>query len=68
LISIFYPGDDPEISTYTSCIFGASDAALLDVVLAMDKPFSCPLQWRLQSKRCYDSKDPLYKFEFGLSY
>jgi beta-glucosidase len=57
--------------------FGASDAAVLDVIFGKDKPGGhLPIELpssmaavRAQKEDVpYDSKDPLYKFGYGLSY
>jgi beta-glucosidase len=57
--------------------FGASDAAVLDVIFGKDKPGGhLPIEMpssmdavRAQKEDLpYDSKNPLYKFGFGLSY
>jgi beta-glucosidase len=57
--------------------FGASDAALLDVIFGKHKPgghlpFELPSSMEAVKAQKedvpYDSKDPLYKFGFGLSY
>jgi beta-glucosidase len=57
--------------------FGASDAAVLDVIFGKDKPGGhLPIEMpssmdavRAQKEDLpYDSKSPLYKFGFGLSY
>jgi len=70
----------PEISQYSKALianFGANDAALLDVVFGKYKPCGhLPIELpssmdavRNQKEDVpYDSKDPLYKFGFGLSY
>ena len=57
--------------------FGASDAAVLDVIFSKYKPgghLPIELPSLMETVRNqkedvpYDSKDPLYKFGFGLSY
>jgi beta-glucosidase len=57
--------------------FGASDGAVLDVIFVKYKPgvhLPIELQTSMEAVRNqkedvpYDSKDPLYKFGFGLSY
>ncbi len=70
----------PEISANSKALFanfGASDAALLDVIFGKSRPqgklpFELPSSMeavRHQKEDLpYDSKDPLYKFGFGLSY
>jgi beta-glucosidase len=74
------PAVIPEISAKSKGLladFGASDAAVLDVVFGKAKPgghlpFELPSS--MQAVRAqkedlpHDSKDPLYKFGFGLSY
>lgn len=74
------PAVIPEISANVKGLlanFGASDAAVLDVVFGKAKPggklpFELPSSMeavRTQKEDIpYDSKDPLYKFGFGLSY
>lgn len=74
------PAVIPEISQHALALlanFGASDAALLDVVFGLSKPegrlpFELPSSMdavRLQKEDLpYDSKDPLYPFGFGLFY
>ncbi len=74
------PSVIPEISMAAKGLFanyGASDAALLDVVFGKAKPqgklpFELPSSMeavRNQKEDVpYDSKDPLYKFGFGLRY
>ncbi len=74
------PAVIPEISQHAKALmvnFGASDAALLDVIFGNAKPegklpFELPSSMeavRNQKEDVpYDSKDPLYKFGFGLSY
>jgi beta-glucosidase len=74
------PSVIPEISQYAKGLlinYGASDAALLDVIFGNAKPMG-KLPFELPSSMeavrnqkedvPYDSKDPLYKFGFGLSY
>jgi beta-glucosidase len=74
------PAVIPEISAKAKGLladFGASDAAVLDVIFGKDKPGGhLPIELpssmaavRAQKEDMpYDSKDPLYKFGFGLSY
>ena len=74
------PAVIPEISTKAKALladYGASDAAVLDVIFGKYKPgghlpFELPSSMdavRNQKEDVpYDSKDPLYKFGFGLSY
>ena len=74
------PAVIPEISAKAKGLladFGASDAAVLDVIFGKDKPGGhLPIELpssmaavRAQKEDVpYDSKDPLYKFGFGLSY
>jgi beta-glucosidase len=74
------PSVIPEISEHAKGLFvnfGASDAALLDVVFGKTKPmgklpFELPSSMEAVRKQKedmpYDSKSPLYKFGFGLSY
>lgn len=74
------PAVIPEISAKAKGLlanFGASDEALLDIVFGKAKPgghlpFELPSSMeavRNQKEDVpYDSKDPLYKFGFGLSY
>ena len=74
------PAVFPEINALAKGVFGnygASDAALLDVIFGMAKPegklpFELPSSMeavRNQKEDLpYDSKDPLYHFGFGLSY
>ena len=74
------PAVIPEISQHALALlanFGASDAALLDVVFGLSKPegrlpFELPSSMdavRVQKEDLpYDSKDPLYPFGFGLFY
>ena len=70
----------PEISQNAKALianFGSSDAALLDVVfgkykpgghLPIELPSSMDAVRNQKEDVPYDSKDPLYKFGFGLSY
>jgi len=70
----------PEISAKAKALladFGASDAAVLDVIFGKDKPGGhLPIELpssmaavRAQKEDLpYDSKAPLYKFGYGLSY
>jgi beta-glucosidase len=74
------PAVIPEISAKAKALladFGASDAAVLDVVFGAYKPggrLPVELPSSMEAVRNqkedlpYDSKDPLYKFGFGLSY
>jgi beta-glucosidase len=74
------PAVIPEISANAKGLFadfGASDAAVLDVIFGKDKPGGhLPIEMpssmdavRAQKEDVpYDSKVPLYKFGFGLSY
>lgn len=74
------PAVIPEISAKAKGLladFGASDAAVMDVIFGKDKPMGhLPIELpssmaavRAQKEDVpYDSKDPLYKFGFGLSY
>jgi len=74
------PAVIPEISAKAKALladFGASDAAVLDVIFGKAKPggklpFELPSSMeavRNQKEDLpYDSKDPLYKFGFGLKY
>jgi beta-glucosidase len=74
------PAVIPEISAKAKGLlgdFGASDAALLDVIFGKAKPgghlpFELPSSMdavrRQKEDVPYDSKNPLYKFGYGLSY
>src|SRR6185312_14855774 len=74
------PAVIPEISAKAKGLladFGASDAAVLDVIFGKDKPLGrlpIELPSSMEAVRAqkedvpYDSKHPLYKFGFGLSY
>ena len=74
------PAVIPEISAHSTALFGnfgASDAALLDVVFGLAKPegrlpFELPSSMEAVNAQLtdvpYDSKDPLYEFGFGLRY
>jgi beta-glucosidase len=74
------PAVIPEISAKAKGLFadfGASDAAVLDVIFGKDKPGGhLPIEMpssmdavRAQKEDVpYDSKAPLYKFGFGLTY
>ncbi len=74
------PAVIPEISAKAKGLladFGASDAAVLDVIFGKFKPgghLPIELPSSMEAVRAqkedvpYDSKDPLYKFGFGLSY
>jgi len=79
-INLDRPAVIPEINTSVKALladFGASDAAVLDVIFGKAKPgghlpFELPSSMAAvrsqQEDMPYDSKDPLYKFGFGLSY
>lgn len=79
-INLDRPAVIPEISAEAKGLladFGASDAAVLDVIFGKAKPqgklpFELPSSMeavRSQKEDLpYDSKNPLYKFGFGLSY
>ena len=74
------PAVFPEINAAAKSVladFGASDAAVLDVIFGKAKPegklpFELPSSMEAVRKQKedvpYDSGDPLYKFGFGLSY
>ncbi len=74
------PAVIPEISAAAKGLladFGASDAAVLDVIfgkfrpgghLPVEMPSSMEAVRNQKEDVPYDSKDPLYKFGFGLSY
>ncbi len=74
------PAVIPEISAKAKGLFadfGASDAAVLDVIfgkykpgghLPIELPSSMEAVRNQKEDMPYDSKDPLYKFGFGLSY
>ncbi len=74
------PAVIPEISAKAKGLladFGASDAAVLDVVfgkykpgghLPIEMPSSMEAVRNQKTDVPYDSKDPLYKFGYGLSY
>lgn len=74
------PAVIPEISTAAKGLladFGASDAAVLDVIFGKAKPggklpFELPSSmqavYNQKEDLPHDSKDPLYAFGFGLSY
>lgn len=74
------PAVIPEISANAKALvanYGASDAALLDVIFGKAKPgghlpFELPSSMEAVKKQKedvpYDSENPLYKFGFGLSY
>jgi beta-glucosidase len=74
------PAVIPEISAKAKGLladFGASDAAVLDVIfgryrpgghLPMELPSSMEAVRAQKEDVPYDSKNPLYKFGFGLSY
>ena len=79
-INLDRPAVIPEISAAAKGLFGdfgASDAAVLDVIFGKAKPggklpFELPSSMEAvrnqKEDMPYDSKDPLYKFGFGLSY
>jgi beta-glucosidase len=82
-IVLFYlerPAVIPEIAEKSAGLmgnFGASDRALLDVIFGKGKPegrlpFELPSSMEAVRNQFedvpYDSKDPLFKFGFGLSY
>jgi beta-glucosidase len=74
------PAVIPEINAKAKALlanFGASDAAVLDVIFGKSKPggrLPIELPSSMEAVRAqkedvpYDSKDPLYKFGFGLTY
>ena len=74
------PAVIPEISAYAQALlanYGASDAAVLDVIFGKalpggKLPFELPSSMEAVREQLtdvpYDSKDPLYPFGFGLSY
>ena len=74
------PAVIPEIGQFSKGLFvnyGASDAALLDVIFGKAKPmgklpFELPSSMEAVRKQKedvpYDSENPLFKFGFGLSY
>jgi beta-glucosidase len=74
------PAVIPEVSARAKALladFGASDAAILDVIFGKDKPGGhLPIELPSSMKAVslqkedlpHDSKDPLYAFGFGLSY
>ncbi|MDQ6890676.1 MAG: glycoside hydrolase family 3 C-terminal domain-containing protein, partial [Bacteroidota bacterium] len=74
------PAVIPEISAKAKALladFGASDAAVLDVIFGKSKPgghLPIELPSSMEAVRNqktdvpYDSKDHLYKFGYGLSY
>ena len=74
------PAVIPEISTHAKALlanYGASDAAVLDVIFGKAQPegklpFELPSSMEAVREQLtdvpYDSKDPLYPFGFGLSY
>ncbi|GAC1439921.1 MAG: glycoside hydrolase family 3 N-terminal domain-containing protein [Sediminibacterium sp.] len=82
IVDIFLdrPAVIPEISAKAKGLladFGASDAAVLDVIFGKYKPggklpFELPSSMEAvrnqQEDMPYDSKDPLYRFGFGMSY
>lgn len=79
-IYIDRPAVIPEISAKAKGLladFGASDVAVMDVIFGKDKPgghLPIELPSSMDAVRAqkedmpHDSKDPLYKFGFGLSY
>jgi beta-glucosidase len=79
-IYIDRPAVIPEINEKAKGLlanFGASDAAVLDVIfgkakpegkLPIELPSSMEAVRNQQEDVPYDSKDPLYKFGHGLSY
>lgn len=80
VINLDRPAVIPEISREAQALladFGASDAAVLDVVFGRARPegqlpFELPSSMEaVRAQKAdvpYDSKDPLYPFGFGLSY
>jgi beta-glucosidase len=74
------PAVIPEISRYSKALianYGSGDAALMDVVfgkfkpgghLPIELPSSMNAVRNQKEDMPYDSKNPLYKFGFGLSY
>jgi len=74
------PAVIPEINTHAKALlanYGASDAAVLDVIFGKAQPegklpFELPSSMEAVRDQLtdvpYDSKDPLYPFGFGLSY
>jgi beta-glucosidase len=82
IVDIFLdrPAVIPEINAKAKGLlanYGASDAALLDIIFGRAKPegklpFELPSSMEAVKNQKedlpYDSKDPLYKFGFGLSY
>ena len=74
------PAVIPEISAYAQALlanYGASDAAVLDVIFGKAQPegklpFELPSSMEAVRDQLtdvpYDSKDPLYPFGFGLNY
>jgi beta-glucosidase len=79
-INLDRPAVIPEISQYSKALianYGASDVALLDVLfgkykpgghLPIELPSSMEAVRKQKEDMPYDTKDPLYKFGFGLSY
>jgi beta-glucosidase len=80
IINLDRPAVFPEINAAAKGVFGefgASDAAVLDVVFGKAKPqgklpFELPSSMEAvrgqKEDMPYDSKDPLYRFGFGLNY
>jgi beta-glucosidase len=79
-INLDRPAVIPEINQYSKALivnYGASDAALLDVLfgkykpgghLPIELPSSMEAVRNQKEDMPHDTKDPLYKFGFGLSY
>jgi beta-glucosidase len=79
-INLDRPAVIPEISQYSKALianYGASDASLLDVLfgkykpqghLPIELPSSMDAVRNQKEDMPYDTKDPLYKYGFGLSY
>jgi beta-glucosidase len=79
-INLDRPAVIPEISQYSKALianYGASDEALLDVLfgksapgghLPIELPSSMEAVRNQKEDMPHDTKDPLYKFGFGLSY
>jgi Glycosyl hydrolase family 3 C-terminal domain len=80
IINLDRPAVFPEINAAAKGVFGefgASDGAVLDVIFGKAKPggklpFELPSSMQAVREQKedvpYDSKEPLYKFGFGLSY